>query len=115
MRIPALAESSPISTSRTVRSPKSGIPLGYRTRTKPVRISDNPTGYQLTLTPLAGKWSAPPVQRLRALLKRALRDYGLRCIQCRPSNESGIRPHTDASSRGRLQTSGDPSRTHELS
>jgi hypothetical protein len=37
--------------------------------------------YHLTLEPVAqGPWRTPPLLRLRALLKAALRGYGLRCI-----------------------------------
>ena len=34
--------------------------------------------YHLELEPV-GTWPAPPEQRLKALLKRALRTHGLRC------------------------------------
>jgi hypothetical protein len=38
----------------------------------------------LTLTPKPGNWRTPPLLRLRALLKAALRGYGWRCVSCRP-------------------------------
>jgi hypothetical protein len=41
--------------------------------------------YVLTLKPLTGAWRVPPWQRLRAALKRLSRDYGLRCVECRPT------------------------------
>lgn len=46
-----------------------------------------PPEYELRLRALAGHWQAPPVQRLRALLKAALRGYGFRAVRCRPLGE----------------------------
>ncbi|HOX60156.1 MAG TPA: hypothetical protein PLC99_25045 [Verrucomicrobiota bacterium] len=46
---------------------------------KPEQLS-----YGLTLTPVAGAWLTPPWQRLRGLLKTALRAYGLKAVGCAP-------------------------------
>jgi hypothetical protein len=40
--------------------------------------------YTLTLRPLPG-WPLPPLQRLRAGIKRLLRNHGLRCTRCQPT------------------------------
>jgi hypothetical protein len=68
---------------------QSRIPLGIRNGKDQSRIPITPTpaeadGFTLTLRPLPG-WPLPPWQRLRAGLKRLLRNHGLRCITCRPS------------------------------
>ena len=42
--------------------------------------------FTLTLRPVPGNWQTPPEQRLRAALKRLLRNYGLRCIHCQPAS-----------------------------
>lgn len=39
--------------------------------------------YQITLTPAAGNHLAPPIVRLRRLLKASLRGYGLRCVSAK--------------------------------
>jgi len=44
----------------------------------------NRTRYRLVLEALPGNWRVEPAQRLRAALKRLLRNYGLRCVACRP-------------------------------
>jgi hypothetical protein len=38
------------------------------------------TRYHLELEPAPGNWRTPPLLRLRALLKAALRAYGLRAV-----------------------------------
>jgi hypothetical protein len=38
------------------------------------------TEYALVLTPAAGNWRTPPLLRFKALLKAALRGYGLRAV-----------------------------------
>lgn len=44
---------------------------------------DNASEYFLRLEPLKGyAWTTPPWQRLKALLKRALRDWGFRAVEC---------------------------------
>lgn len=47
--------------------------------------------YTLLVEALPG-WSTPAVTRLRALLKAAIRQYGLRCVEAAPteSTESGL-------------------------
>ena len=40
--------------------------------------------FELRLRPVPGNWSTPAVQRLRILLKVALRGFGLRAVECRP-------------------------------
>lgn len=40
--------------------------------------------YAMTLCPVAGAWQTPPWQRLRGLLKAALRGYGLRVVAVKP-------------------------------
>ena len=45
----------------------------------------NRTRYHLELEPIPGNWRTPPLLRLRAALKRLLRNYGLRCVACRPA------------------------------
>jgi hypothetical protein len=41
--------------------------------------------FELKLRALSGVgWSTSPTQRLRLGLKRLLRDFGLRCTECRP-------------------------------
>ena len=44
-----------------------------------------PTRYTIELRAVPGNWLTPPEQRLRAALKRLLRNYGLRCIKCQPT------------------------------
>jgi hypothetical protein len=39
--------------------------------------------YFLELEPVPGNWRTEPLLRFRALLKAALRGYGLRCVSCR--------------------------------
>jgi hypothetical protein len=39
----------------------------------------------LHLEAMPGNYLAPPVQRLRAALKRLKRNYGLRCTRCEPA------------------------------
>jgi hypothetical protein len=55
--------------------------------------------YQLTLTPASGNWQAPPLLRFRALLKTALRGYGLRAVSVReippPATEHQEPPPSD--------------------
>lgn len=41
-------------------------------------------GWTVTLRPLHTGWRASAEQRLRLALKRLLRSYGLRCVECRP-------------------------------
>jgi hypothetical protein len=41
--------------------------------------------YSIALRAETGNWQTPPVLRLKALLKAALRRYGLRCVSCRPT------------------------------
>lgn len=44
--------------------------------------------FVLRLRPLTSPgWSTPPEQRLRGLLKIALRRFGLRCTDARPESE----------------------------
>jgi hypothetical protein len=43
-----------------------------------------PTRYTIELRAVPGRWLTPPEQRLRAALKRLLRNYGLRCTRCQP-------------------------------
>ena len=61
-------------------------------------ISDQPGGasalrkaeqreYELRLRAVPGPWRASPEQRLRGLLKFALRAFGFRCEACRPRSE----------------------------
>jgi hypothetical protein len=38
----------------------------------------------LTLTPAPGNYQAPPIVRLKRLLKTMLRAYGWRCTRCQP-------------------------------
>ena len=40
--------------------------------------------FEITLRPVPGNWRTPPLLRLRALLKAALRGYGFRATVCRP-------------------------------
>ncbi len=40
--------------------------------------------FELRLRAVAGHWQAAPIQRLRGLLKVALRGFGFRCEICRP-------------------------------
>ena len=47
----------------------------------------HPTEYHLTLTPTGNNRRVPPEARLRAALKRLLRNYGLRCTRCTPAPE----------------------------
>jgi hypothetical protein len=77
-------KTSPEINYRTFRSPKSGIPLGYRTRTNGPESFR--TTFVLELRAIPG-WPFPPWQSIRALLKRASRCYGLRCVSCQPVTE----------------------------
>lgn len=43
--------------------------------------------FYLELEAVPGNWRTPPLLRLRALLKAALRGYGLRCVVCREEVE----------------------------
>ena len=60
---------------------------------KPQAMSANRTSYQLTLRPEPGNWLVSPEQRLRAGLKRLLRNHGLRCLSCKPI-EAPAAPNT---------------------
>jgi hypothetical protein len=42
----------------------------------------------LRLRPVPGNWQVPPEMRLRAALKRLLRNYGLRAVACRPAPDN---------------------------
>ena len=44
--------------------------------------------FEITLRPVPGNWRTPPLLRLRALLKAALRGYGFRATVCRPVQEA---------------------------
>jgi hypothetical protein len=44
-----------------------------------------PKTWTITFTAIPGRWQAPPIARLRALLKASLRAWGMRCIDCRPA------------------------------
>jgi hypothetical protein len=44
----------------------------------------DPADFVLELHALPSGWRTGPVQRLRALLKAALRGYGFRCTSVRP-------------------------------
>jgi hypothetical protein len=46
---------------------------------------NQPTIYVLTLQAEPGAWKTQPWQRLRGLLKIALRGFGLRCVSCKES------------------------------
>jgi hypothetical protein len=44
--------------------------------------------FELKLRALSGVgWSTSPTQRLRLGLKRRLRDFGLRCTECKPARQ----------------------------
>jgi hypothetical protein len=45
--------------------------------------------YRIELRAVPGNWLTPPEQRLRAALKRLLRNYGLRATRCEPINFQG--------------------------
>jgi hypothetical protein len=47
--------------------------------------------YVVELRPLPN-WPTTPEQRLKAFLKRALRNYGLRCTSVAPVKERETRP-----------------------
>lgn len=47
---------------------------------RPEDTSKQATGYVLTLEPKPGNWQRPPEQRLRALLKAALRAFGFKAV-----------------------------------
>lgn len=100
---------SPKTSFGTFGSPKSRISLGYGTGqnqvpevpkpqdvTAPQSNQHTEPDYVVRLKPLKGfAWRTPPWMRLRALLKRALRDYGLRCTEVRPGR-SGADKHRQA-------------------
>jgi hypothetical protein len=52
-------------------------------------------GYVIRLRPLATGWRIPPEQRLRALLKSALRGYGFVCTGCQPDPAPGPNTASD--------------------
>jgi hypothetical protein len=52
-------------------------------------VKAEPERYALILRPLTTGWRTSGLQRLRAALKRFLRDYGLRCEDVRPVKEEG--------------------------
>jgi hypothetical protein len=54
------------------------------TRVSPEAGRERQSNFVLTLRPLTTGWCIPVEVRLRALLKRALRSYGLKCLGCRP-------------------------------
>ena len=63
--------------------------------------------FLLRLQPLSGfGWSTSPEQRLRGLLKLALRRFGLRCVECRP-DEKAAADWIDANQLGRRNLSAD--------
>jgi len=41
--------------------------------------------YRIVLRPVPMAGYAPPIIRLRRFLKAALRQYGLRCVECEPA------------------------------
>jgi len=43
------------------------------------------TRYYLELEPIPGNWQAPPLARLKAMLKAAKRAWGLSCVSVRES------------------------------
>jgi hypothetical protein len=55
----------------------------------PLTFSDQPT-FHLILRPTGNNWRVSPVQRLRALLKAALRSYGLRCVSAREAEPGRV-------------------------
>jgi len=59
------------------------------------RAEAPPPVYILELRAVPGNHRADPVQRLRALLKAALRGYGFRCLSARPAP-----PATEAKGQG---------------
>jgi hypothetical protein len=101
MKAPEVSEVSKVSKApsdtRGVKSVPRRGDTQYDTSTLGQKVSESfdtpsqPTAYTLTLRPLPG-WPTPGWQRLRALLKRALRSYGLRCTTCKPisGNEAGM-------------------------
>jgi len=63
--------------------------------------------FVIRLKPLSGfGWSISPEQRLRGLLKLALRRFGLRCVECRP-DEKAAADWIDANQLGRRNLSAD--------
>ena len=51
----------------------------------PPSAPNTPAGqrYELVLEAVPGRWQSPPLCRFKALLKAALRAYGLRCVSSR--------------------------------
>jgi len=43
--------------------------------------------YHVTLRPEPGNWRTPAIVRLRKFLKAAVRQWGLRCTECREVKE----------------------------
>lgn len=81
---------------------KSATPIGgvaptSGTNTAPEGFGTSPDRFALELRAVPGNWQTPPVLRLRAALKRLLRNYGLRCTSCRP-----VTPPTDNASTSNL-------------
>ncbi len=58
--------------------------------------------FHLTLKPTGSNWRTPPVQRLRAALKRLLRNYGLRCTSAFESEEGSQHTSILPTERGPL-------------
>ena len=63
---------------------KSNFSVQTETPCGPCDHAPERTEYLLILTPKPGNWRTPPLLRLRALLKAALRGYGFRATVCRP-------------------------------
>lgn len=61
--------------------------------------------YAMTLCPVAGNWQTPPWQRLRGLLKTALRGYGLRAVACRPISPKDSQPQDNCLNSGSIKLS----------
>ena len=63
---------------------KSIFPVQTETPCGPCDHVPQRTEYHLELVAISGNWRTPPLLRLRALLKAALRGYGFRVTSCRP-------------------------------
>ena len=77
MRKSANSANSAKTPSGIMAVPLCHIPLGYGSGSNP--------DFVIVLRPLPG-WPTSGEMRLRALLKAALRGYGLRCVRCSPIN-----------------------------
>jgi hypothetical protein len=68
-------------------------------------MPEKPRDFLLRLRPVPGaQWRHAPWMRLRALLKTALRGFGLRCVSVREIDSDGVQHPTIFETTNRTKT-----------